>query len=143
MQVDGILYTLSGILAESEVNALLRPLEQDFATVDDNLYKLYIGQYFRFDVRTLTLILPIGTETARCKKCAEQQDLVNVALFTTSSLLLPTGLRFTMALTIEVLRRLSERVPSFQSIVRLVHNDAAITILRKYREVTQFFKKSG
>ena len=42
----------SVIPAEFEVNALLRPLEDDYAAVDDSLYKLHFGQYFRYDVRT-------------------------------------------------------------------------------------------
>ena len=45
-------YAASVIPAEFEVNALLRPLEDDYVAVDDSLYKLHFGQYFGHDVRT-------------------------------------------------------------------------------------------
>ena len=45
-------YAASVIPAEFEVNALLRPLEDDYVAVDDSFYKIHFVQYFRYDVRT-------------------------------------------------------------------------------------------
>ena len=45
-------YCPSAIPAEYEVGALLNPVEHEYPAVDDNLYKLHFGQYFRYDVRT-------------------------------------------------------------------------------------------
>ena len=45
-------YPPSVIPAEFEVRALLTPVDSEYATVDEGLYKLHFGQYFRYDVRT-------------------------------------------------------------------------------------------
>ena len=47
-----LVYLLSVIPAEYEVDFLLKPVEHDFSTVDENLYQLHFGQYFRYDIRT-------------------------------------------------------------------------------------------
>ena len=55
-------YPASVIIAEYEVEALMKPVTHEYVVVDDNLYKLHLGQYFRYDVRTQ---LPFFTDPFR------------------------------------------------------------------------------
>ena len=45
-------YPSSVTPAENEVGTLLKPVDHENVVVDENLYKLNFGQYFRYDVRT-------------------------------------------------------------------------------------------
>ena len=47
-----LVYPESAIPAEYEVDSLLKPVHRDFSTIDESLYQLHFGQYFRYDVRT-------------------------------------------------------------------------------------------
>ena len=47
-----LVYPESAIPAEYEVDSLLKPVDRDFSTIDESLYQLHFGQYFRYDVRT-------------------------------------------------------------------------------------------
>ena len=47
-----LVYPESAIPAEYQVDSLLKPVDRDFSTIDESLYQLHFGQYFRFDVRT-------------------------------------------------------------------------------------------
>ena len=45
-------YPASVFSAEYEVEALMKPVTHEYVVLEDNLYKLHFGQYFRYDVRT-------------------------------------------------------------------------------------------
>ena len=57
-----LVYLLSKIPAEYEVDSLLKPVEHDFSTVDESLYQLHFGQFPERCSDATPLLLPVSAE---------------------------------------------------------------------------------
>ena len=133
-------YAASVIPAEFEVNALLRPLEDDYVAVDDSLYKSLFGQYFRYDVRTQLpyfyrsvqkLLGALCRDVAGTWQCGTL-DHFSLTPFDPVPIHGGSADRCIVALV---------GMCAVLSRYNLVDDSSATTILRQYREVTQFLKK--
>ena len=133
-------YAASVIPAEFEVNALLRPLADDYAAVDDSLYKLHFGQYFRYDVRTQLPYFYRSVQKllgALCRDVAgtwQCSSLDHFSLTPFDPVLINGGSADRCIDAFVVICAILSRH-------NLVDDSCVTTILKQYREVTQFFKK--
>ena len=133
-------YPTSVISAEYDVKTLLKPVAHEYVVVDDNLYKLHIGQYFRYDVRTQ---LPYFNRTV--------QKLLGVICRELSSMWQRGTIGYLSLIPFdpEMVHRGSDDrcidslVGTCGTLSRfhLMDDNISTVVLRQYREVTQFFKK--
>ena len=79
-----LVYPESAISAEYEVDSLLKPVDRDFSTIDESLYQLHFGQYFRYVVRTQLPFFYRSVQKLLGVICTELWGRVNVELLTTS-----------------------------------------------------------
>ena len=133
-------YAASAITAEFAVNALLRPLEDDYVAVDNSLYKVHFGEYFRYDVRTQ---LPYFYRSVQKLLGALCRDVAGTwqcgALDHFSETPFDPGLIHGGSAD----RCIDGLVDMCAVLSRhnLVADSSATSILKQYREVTQFLKK--
>ena len=134
-----LVYPESSIPAEYEVDSLLKPVDRDFSTIDESLYQLHLGQYFRYDVRTQLpffyrsvqkLLGVICTELVRTWQCGA---IDRFSLTPFDPLLVHGGSDD---------RCIDALVGTCATLSRynLMSDTIAANILRQYREVAQFFK---
>ena len=133
-----LVYPESAIPAEYEVDSLLKPVERDFSTIDESLYQLHFGQYFRYDVRTQLpffyrsvqkLLGVICTELVGTWQCGA---IDHFSLTPFDPLLVHGGSDD---------RCIDALVGTCATLSRykLMSDTIAANTLRQYREVTQFF----
>ena len=134
-----LVYPESSIPAEYEVDSLLKPVDRDFSTIDESLYQLHFGQYFRYDVRTQLpffyrsvqkLLGVICTELVGTWQCGA---IDHFSLTPFDPLLVHGGSddRCIDALV---------GTCATPSRYNLMSDTIAANTLRQYREVAQFFK---
>ena len=134
-----LVYPESTIPAEYEVDSLLKPVDCDFSTIDDSLYQLHFGQYFRYDVRTQLpffyrsaqkLLIVICTELVGTWQCGA---IDHFSLTPFDPLLVHGG---SDDRCIDALVGTCATLSCYN----LLRDTIAASTLRQFREVTQFSK---
>ena len=133
-------YPPSVIPAEFEVRALLTPVDCEYATVDEGLYNLHFGQYFRYDVRTQ---LPFFYRSVQklmgvvCREVTGAWEQGAISHFSMTPFDPELIHRGSDDRCIDALVGTCATLSRYQ----LLDDDDVTAVLRQYREVTQFFKK--
>ena len=133
-------YHASVIPAEYEVEALMKPVTHEYVVVDDNLYKLHFGQYFRYDVRTQ---LPYFYRSVQKVLGAICRELSSTWQQGTNGYLSLTPFDPELVHRGSDDRCIHSLVGTCGTLSRfhLMDDSVSTAVLRQYREVTQFFKK--
>ena len=133
-------YPASVIPAEYEVEALMKPVTHEYVVVDDNLYKLYFGQYFRYDVRTQ---LPYFYRSVQKVLGAICRELSSTWQQGTNGYLSLTPFDPELVHRGSDDRCIDSLVGTCGTLLRfhLMDDSISTAVLRQYREVTQFFQK--
>ena len=133
-------YPASVISAEYEVEALMKPVTHEYVVVDDNLYKLHFGQYFRYDVRTQ---MPCFYRSVQKVLGAICRELSSTWQQGTNGYLSLTPFDPELVHRGSDDRCIDYFVGTCGTLSRfhLMDDSISTAVLRQYREVTQFFKK--
>ena len=134
-----LVYPESVIPAEYEVDLLLRSVDREFSVIDDNLYELHFGQYFRYDVRTQLSFFYrsvqklLGSVYKELAGTWQRGAIDHFSLTPFDPVLVHSGSEDPcIDALVGTCATLSRK--------NLVDDTMAAVILRQYREVTQFFK---
>ena len=130
----------SVIPAEYEVKFLLKPVDHEYVFMDENLYKLHSGQYFRYDVRTQ---LPFFYRSVQkllgvvCRKLSSTWQRGTIGHLS----LIPFDLELVhLGFDDRCINALVGACTT-HSRFHLMDDSTSTVLLRQYREVAQLFQK--